>query len=146
MITWKFVLVSMVHSPDYCIQLVIILYVVYHMLRLNVSIFLYYDSISIQHRLCIRSRLHVHQWFWTRLLWILHTIESVRHTGQECDQRKIAWKSNGKYHETQNTVLKYYIEIMMILKNNGKNFIDITFRRQTDSDMVCVASHRSAFS
>lgn len=49
------------------------------------------------YRLRLRSRLYVHKWFWSRLLWILHPIKSMRNFGKKCDQRKIAWKSNGNY-------------------------------------------------
>lgn len=49
------------------------------------------------YRLRLRSGLYVYKWFWSRLLWILHPIKSMRNFGKKCDQRKIARKSNGNY-------------------------------------------------
>lgn len=58
----------------------------------NYKIFLYFR----QSRLRLRSRLHVHQRFGSRLLRIFHSTESLRNTWKECHSRKVAWKSNGK--------------------------------------------------
>lgn len=60
------------------------------------NILTFFVLLLVLPRLRIWSRLHVHQWLWTRLLRILHPIESMRNTGKECNKWKIARKSNGK--------------------------------------------------
>ena len=53
------------------------------------------DSLSF-HRIRVRSWLHVHQRLWTWLLWVLHSIESLRNVGKEQFARRFSQKSNRK--------------------------------------------------